>query len=157
MAPQQHDQKSKTSASSGQNLPLGFAAAVGAMIVGTVLWILIVQKFQATWMSFVVAFGIGSALKYIGKAKEMWVGVVSAFLTLIAALAGNLATAIFIVVTKKGGTPGAVLAGLDFGTAVIYLKALAGPMGIIFYAVAIYIGFWFSFTHVPKTLPMDDD
>jgi hypothetical protein len=149
-------QKSKRSASSGTNLPLGFAAGVGAMIVGTLLWIVVARKFQAPWLSFTIAFGIASAVKYVGKSKDMRVGFVSAFLSLICAIIGNLMTAVFIFISKKGGTPGEVIAQLDFGMAMAFLKAVGGSFGILFYGATLYVGFWFSFTHVPKRLPMDD-
>lgn len=149
-------QESKPSASSGQNLPLGFAAGIGTMIIGIALWSVVAQKFQVTWMSLVVAFGIASAMKYLGKPKDMWVGIVSAFLSLIAAISGNLATIIFMAAKNYKKTPMEILANLDPGTAVMYLSKYTGFLGIIFYAMTAYVGFWFSFTHVPKRLPMDD-
>ena len=137
-------------ASSRQNLPTGILAGVGAMLAGTVLWILVAQKYQVSWMSIVVAFGIASATKYAGKVTVWWPGAINAILALIAAIIGNLATAVYIV-SKRGKTPGEIMAGMDVGTAVTFLKALSGPVGIVFYALAIYVGFWFSFTHIPKT------
>jgi hypothetical protein len=132
-----------------QNVPLGIGAGVGVAIVGTGLWIVIAQKYQITWMSVVIAFGIASAMKYAGKFKVMWPGIISAFLSIIAAVIGNLATAI-VIVSKRGSTPGEIIAQLDIATAISFLKAIGGPMGIIFYLVVLYVGFWFAFKHEPK-------
>ena len=142
--------ESSKSAPTQQNLTIGVLAGVGAMLAGTLLWILIARKYQVSWMSIVVAFGIASATKYAGKVTVWWPGAINGLLALVAALIGNLATAIYIV-SKRGKTPGEILAGMDVGTAITFLKALSGPMGIVFYALAIYVGFWFSFTRIPKT------
>lgn len=144
------------STAAAQRPLLGVAAGVGAMVAGTAFWIFAAQKFQLTWMSAAVAFGIASAIKYAGRSKDLWYGIVGALLAFIAAIAGNLATAIFIV-SKRGRTPAEILSQLDVGTAITFLKALGGPMGIVFYAGALYIGFWFSFKHVAKKQPIDLD
>lgn len=136
-------------ASAQQKVSIGILAGIGAMLAGTILWVLIAQKYKVSWMSIVVAFGIASATKYAGKVTVWWPGVINAVLALVAAVIGNLATAIYIV-SKRGKTPGEILAGMDIGTAITFLKALSGPIGIVFYALAIYVGFWFSFTHIPK-------
>jgi len=144
------------SAEAAQRPLIGVAAGVGAMLAGTALWILAAQKFQLTWMSAAVAFGIASAIKYAGRSKDFWYGIVGALLALIATIAGNLATAIFIV-SKRGRTPAEILAQLDVDTAITFLKALGGPMSIVFYGGALYIGFWFSFKHVVKNKQPDVD
>ncbi|MBN1761250.1 MAG: hypothetical protein JW863_23195 [Chitinispirillaceae bacterium] len=129
---------------------IGIAAGFGGMLAGTALWIAIAQKYQVSWMSIVVAFGIASAARYAGKLTIWWPGIICGVFSLLSALIGNLATAIFIV-SKRGKTPGEILSALDLGTAVTFLKALSGPMGVIFYLLAIYVGFWFSYKHLPKT------
>lgn len=144
----------ETSGSPSQNKvsgnPLiGIAAGFGAMIGGIALWIAVAQKYQITWMSIVVAFGIASAVKYAGRVTLWWPGVVSALFALFAAIAGNLATAVFIV-SKRGKTPGEIISGMDIGTAITFLKALSGPMGVLMYLITLYVGFWFAFKHEPK-------
>ena len=136
-------------ASTGDNPLVGIAAGFGAMLAGTAIWIAVAQKYQVSWMALVVAFGIASAARYSGKLTIWWPGIICGVFSLIAALVGNLATAIFIV-AKRGKTPGEILAGMDIGTAVTFLKALSGPMGVVFYLLAIYVGFWFSYKHLPK-------
>ena len=128
---------------------IGIVAGFGAMLGGSALWIAVAQKYQITWMSIVVAFGIASAVKYAGKVTLWWPGVVSALFALIAAIVGNLATAVFIV-SKRGKTPGEIISGMDIGTAITFLKALSGPMGILMYLITLYVGFWFAFKHEPK-------
>jgi hypothetical protein len=138
-----------TKESKKQQPLLGITAGILAAAIGATLWILIAQKYQLTWMSAAVAFGIASAIRYAGKAKDFRFGIVGAFLSIIVALIGNLATAIFIV-SKRGKTPSELLSQLDVSTAITFLKALSGPMGIVFYIAVIYIGFWFSFKHASK-------
>ena len=147
----------KQNSSTTQNPFLGIGAGVGAMIVGTALWVLIVQKFQMTWMSVAIAFGIASAIKYAGKAKDMWYGFVSAALSLLAAFIGNYATVVFLYARKYDKTPIEAFSTMGFGEAAIYMKYLAGFVGIILYIATIYVGFWFAYEHPKKKSMVPDD
>lgn len=135
---------------------IGIIAGIGATVAGTALWIFIARKYQLTWMPAVLAFGIASAIKYAGKAKKYWYGIIGAILSLITAVIGNLATAVFIV-SKRGKSPIEIISELDIATSFTFLKALNGSIGLFFYAATIYIGFWFSFQHTPKKTTRTDE
>lgn len=142
--------------STSKSRPLfALGAGILAATAGCALWIFIAQKYQLLWMSAAVAFGIASAIRYAGNTNHFVYGIYGAFLSAVVALAGNLATAIFIV-SKRGKTPAEILSELDVGTAVTFLNALLNPpMGPIFYAAAIFLGFWFSFKHPVKSAEVE--
>lgn len=131
---------------------IAVVSGIGAMAAGTALWILIAQRYQISGLSLAVAFGIASAIKYSGKTVDFRYGIAGGILSLIAAIAGNLATTIFIL-SKRGKTPMEILLQLDPATALSLLKALSGPMGVLFYIATVGIGFWFAFRHIPKPPP----
>lgn len=126
-------------------------AGVGATLGCCLLWILIAQKFKINGLSLLFALVIASAIKYGGKANKYWYGIIGATLSVITALIGNLATAIFIA-SQRGKTPLELLKAMDFSTALLFIKAINGYVGIIFYVGAIIIGFWFSYYHPKKPI-----
>ena len=149
-----NNQPADTSSSENEQNPLfGIGAGVLAMIAGTALWIMIAQKFKMSGFSVAIAFGIASAIKYAGKTKELWYGIVGAVLSLIAAFAGNYATVTFLYARKFKKTPLEALSAMTFTEALTYMRYLAGFFGIVIYLLTIYIGFWYAFEHRKKKNP----
>ncbi len=140
--------------SDGQKALFGIGAGFLAMAAGVTLWILLAKKYQLTWMSLAVAFGIASAIRYAGKTKDMWYGIVGAVFALIAAVTGNLATIVFMAAQNYNKSPGEIAVNLDAGTAFFYLSKYSGALGVVFYLATAAIGFWFAFGHAVKR-PLD--
>lgn len=131
-----------------QNPLLGCGAGILATIAGTALWIVISQKYKMPVMSLVVAFGIAGAIRYAGRAKDVWYGYLGAGLSLIAAITGNIATGICIYCVKYPTiTPKAILSNLNVENAITLLQPVGLPVVIICSLASICIGFWFSFQH----------
>ncbi|MCX7725970.1 MAG: hypothetical protein N2053_03875 [Chitinispirillaceae bacterium] len=133
------------------NPTIAILCGIGATIGCCLIWIFVAQKFKINGLSLLFALAIASAIKYGGKANKYWYGIIGATLSVITALIGNLATAIFIM-SQRGKTPLEILKAMDISTAILFIKAINGYVGIIFYIGAIIIGFWFSFYHPKKPI-----
>lgn len=150
--------KYQNSAGSSRNPLFGIGAGFVAMIFGTLLWILVAQKYKMPMFSIVIAFGIAQAINFFGKAKEMWYGVIGALFSFIAAVAGNIATGIFIYCLKYPSmTPKAILENINLENAITLLNPIGMPMVVFCVLGSMGVGFWFSFKHTPKKKPMDFD
>ena len=133
---------------------LGIGAGIVATIAGIAILILIAQKYKMPMMSIVVAFGIASAIRYAGKAQNVWYGMIGAVLSFIAATAGNIATGINIYCVKYPSmTPKAIITNLNFENALTLIQPVGWPMVIICSLASIGIGFWYSFKHPVKATP----
>ncbi|MBN1576017.1 MAG: hypothetical protein JW913_05660 [Chitinispirillaceae bacterium] len=132
---------------------LGCGAGILAVTAGTALWIVIAQKYKMPVMSLAIAFGIASAIRYAGKTKDVWYGFIGAGLSFIAAIAGNIATGIFIYCVKYPSmTPKAILSNLNVENAITLIQPVGWPMVIICSLASVCIGFWFAFKHTPKRI-----
>jgi hypothetical protein len=127
------------------NPPLGIAAGVGVSIVACVIWILLSHMTKLTGIGIVIAFGIASAIKYVGRPSEMWYGIAGASLSLLVALIGNLSTAVFLYTQHYHKTAVEILSQGHFTYAFRLLYAISGPLDYLMYIAMIVIGYHFAF------------
>ncbi len=132
---------------------LAIGAGVLASILTTVLWLLMAQKYQVSWMALAVGFGTAFAIQYGGKIIDQWYGYIGAFLTAVAIIVGTLSTAVNIFATGKKIPKSEVLSQLDFSMATSFMTAMMRPIDILLSLGAIFAAFWFSFKHVEPPRP----
>lgn len=132
---------------------LAISAGVLAFVVTTVLWILMAQKYQASWMALAVSFGIAFSIQFGGKIIDRWYGLIAAFLTMIGIVVGTLYTAVNIFSTGKNIPKSEVLAQLDFPTVTNFFTAMMRPIDVLLSLGAIFAAFWFSSKHVEPPQP----
>jgi len=132
-----------------QNLLLGVLGGAVAAVIGAAIWaaITVTTKYQIGWMAVGVGFLVGFAVRLLGKGMQKSFGIAGAVLALAGCLLGNLMTACGLVAADQSASFLAVLLATlrQPAVAVGLLGALFSPMDVLFYGIAIYEGYRFSF------------
>lgn len=135
-----------------QNLLFGTIGGVVAAAIGAAIWAIItaLSNFQIGWMAVGVGFLVGYAVRISGKGIDKTFGVVGAALSLLGCVAGNLLTAC-ILISKHEHIPFLqLLASLNPQIAIELIKVTFHPMDLLFYGIAVYEGYRFSFRRLSK-------
>ncbi|MEW5796995.1 MAG: hypothetical protein AB1772_11625 [Candidatus Zixiibacteriota bacterium] len=135
-----------------QNLGMAVFGGSLAAIVGAVLWAVVtaVTQWQIGFMAIGVGFLVGLAVRKMGQGVTTAFGVVGAVLSLAGCLVGNyLANCAFIAASENMGIFD-VIGRIDFATAVELMTATFHPMDVLFYGLALYYGYKFSFRVVTE-------
>lgn len=135
-----------------QNLSLGIIGGAIAAAIGATLWAIItaVTNFQIGWMAVGVGFLVGFAVRICGKGMDRIFGIMGGVLSLLGCLAGNLFT-VCIVVSRHQNIPLLdLLSRLNPEIAVRLMTATFSPMDLLFYGIAVYEGYRFSFRILSK-------
>ena len=135
-----------------QNLQLAIIGGIIAAIIGASLWavITIVTDFQIGWMAVGVGFLVGYAVRITGKGITKIYGYIGGVLALLGCLAGNLFS-VCAIISKQEGIPFFdILMRLNPQIAFDLMKATFSPIDLLFYFIAIYEGYRFSFRSITE-------
>ncbi len=130
-----------------QNLSFGIIGGIVAAAIGATIWAVItaVTNYQIGWMAVGVGFLVGYAVRISGKGIDKTFGVIGAILSLLGCAAGNLLTAC-ILISKHEHIPFLQLVSrLNSEIVIEIMKATFNPMDLLFYGIAVYEGYRFSF------------
>jgi hypothetical protein len=132
---------------SEQNLALGIAAGAVAAAVGAAVWavVTVVTNYQIGWMAVGVGFVVGLAVRTFGKGLDQVFGIVGAGLALLGCLAGNLLAVCGMIAQQESLGFFAVFSSLDMQVIQELMVATFSPMDLLFYGIAVYEGYKFSF------------
>ncbi len=137
-----------------QNLIGGVLAAGVAAFIGAVLWAVITLAidYQIGWMAVGVGFLVGFANRYFGRGVDQVFGVAGALMALLGCLSGNVLT-MAVLVSQMEAVP--LLDVLSFFalTPAVVIEILGltfSPIDLLFYALAAYEGYKFSFRSISK-------
>lgn len=142
-----------------QNLPFGTLAAVGAALLGAILWavITVATGYQIGYMAIAVGFIVGFANRYFGKGIDQIFGIIGAILALAGCILGNILSIVSYTSTTFGIGYFDALSTLDFSLLAEIMKESFSPIDLLFYGLAIYQGYKFSFRVIeeePATSPV---
>lgn len=139
-----------------QNLALGVGAGIVAAIIGAVIWavITVTTNYQIGWMAVGVGFLVGYAVKFFGKGTTQIFGISGAVIALLGCVAGNVLTVAILVSNQEHITLMTVLSRLTPGIVVDLLKDTFQAMDVLFYGIAVYEGYKFSFTPEAEEAPV---
>ena|ERR1041384_2133915 len=137
---------------SEQNLILGVVAGAAAALTGACVWavITVVTHFQIGWMAVGVGFLVGYAVKTFGKGIDRSFGIVGAVWSLIGCAAGNLFTIVGTIANEQNIPIMSILEKLDLDIIASLMQATFNPMDVLFYGIAIYEGYKFSFRQLTQ-------
>ena len=133
-----------------QSLLSGSLAGLAAAIVGAGLWgvITAVTKYQIGWMAVGVGFLVGMAVRTFGKGIDKAFGITGAAISVLGCMAGNL-LAVCIMISQQEQLPfSQILSSLNPEVVTRLMKATLNPMDLLFYGLAVYAGYRFSFRRV---------
>lgn len=135
-----------------QNLLFGTIGGTVAAAIGAAVWAMITAatNLQIGWMAVGVGFLVGYAVRICGKGIDKSFGMVGATLSLLGCLAGNLLT-VCIAISRHQQIPFSdLLSRLNPEIVVGLMRATFHPMDLLFYGIAVYEGYKFSFRKISK-------
>jgi hypothetical protein len=139
---------------SRQSLGMAILGGLIASIVAALLWAVITYatKFQIGFMAIGVGFLVGYAVNYFGKGVTNAFGVVGAVFSLFGCLLGNILTAIIAASLQDGISVLAILVAFLTNPTIVLeiLKETFSPIDLLFYGIAVYEGYRFSFRQITE-------
>ncbi|HEY4654858.1 MAG TPA: hypothetical protein VIH22_10105 [Cyclobacteriaceae bacterium] len=135
-----------------QNMPLALLGGTAAALIGALLWaiITVATNLQVGYMAVGVGFLVGYTVRFTGKGLETEFGVLGAVLALVGCLLGNLFSMIGFIANDEGLGYFQVFLGIDYGLVPRVMMESFSPIDILFYGLAIYEGYRFSFRHISE-------
>ena len=136
-----------------QNLPLGILGGMIGGALGAALWAAITY-FTETQLGLVAIFVgilVGYGVRLLGKGIDKIFGGIGAILALISILVGNFFAVMGFL--ARALELGYLETLLNFNYSMIgtlFVETFS-PMDLIFYAIAIYEGYRFSFRRIPRS------
>lgn len=137
---------------SEQNLPFAILACVGAALAGAVVWALVTvtTKYQIGYMAVGVGFLVGFANRYFGKGIDKTFGFLGAAFAFLGCLLGNFLSIAYLAGGELGVSGLQIVKVLGVGNIFsIYFENIS-PIDFLFYGLAIYEGYRFSFRVVTE-------
>lgn len=137
---------------SNQNLPMGIVGGGLAALIGSLAWggITFATGYQIGWMAVGVGFLVGFAVRLTGKGIDQIFGIVGAILALIGCMLGNVFATCIAVSNQEAMPLMEVIGLLNFRVMADILTASFHPMDLLFYGLAVYEGYKFSFRRLTR-------
>lgn len=137
-----------------QSLAGGVCAGLGAALAGAAIWavVTVATQFQIGWMAVGVGFVVGHAVRVFGKGVTMPFGLLGAGFALAGCILGNLMSVCGFV-AKQESIP---VVSLILSTlaqpklAWELLRISFQPLDLLFYGIALYEGYKFSFRRITR-------
>jgi len=135
-----------------QNLSFGIVGGIVAATIGATIWAIITAatNYQIGWMAVGVGFLVGYAVRISGKGIDKTFGVAGAVLSILGCVVGNLLTACILISRHQHIPVLQLLSRLNPEIVVEIMKATFNPMDLLFYVIAVYEGYRFSFRRLSK-------
>ena len=131
---------------------MGIVGGIIAALIGAAAWagVTVLTNYQIGWMAVGVGFIVGYAVRVLGKGLSKVYGVVGAVLALTGCLAGNLFS-VCAVLSKQEAIPFFdLLSRLNPLIIMDLMKATFSPIDLLFYGIAVYEGYRFSFRQITQ-------
>jgi len=132
-----------------QNFNLAILAGIGAAVLGAALWavVTVTTKTELGLMAVAVGFLVGRAIRAVGHGVEQKFGYLGAACAFVGCIAGNVLSDIGFYANIRGIGFGQALADMDMGLLTKLVTTFSQPMDLLFYGIAIYEGYKFSFKY----------
>ena len=130
-----------------QNLGMGIVGGLIGAVVGASVWAAITYftGWQIGFMAIGVGFLVGWLIRTLGQGITKTFGIVGAVLSLFGCLLGNYLTACVYIAEMNGMGLFEVLVQIDMATAIQIMGETFSPMDLLFYGIALYYGYRYSF------------
>lgn len=135
---------------------IGFALLGGFLLVilSALLWagITVVTQYQVGYMAIGVGLIVGYGIRYFGAGIDKGFGILGGAFALLGCLLGNLLSTVGFVAHNDGLGYWEVLGFINSSNILDVLFESFSPMDLLFYGIAIYEGYRFSFRTLPTEL-----
>jgi len=142
-----------------QKLIPGIVSGLVVGLVGALLWaaISVLTQYQIGYMAIAIGAGVGFAIRKMGKGIDQIFGISGAVISLLSVLLGNFLSIIGFFANYTGlgyietlSNFNYILAISEYNSVFELMKASFQPMDLLFYALAIYAGYKFSFRKITE-------
>ncbi|CAN5181105.1 hypothetical protein BH09BAC1_BH09BAC1_02320 [soil metagenome] len=133
-----------------ENLPMGLLMGAAAAFVGALLWgvITVATGYQIGYMAIGVGLLVGFSVRFGGKGLSPIFGISGAVFALLGCVLGNLFSLIGFAANEAQVSITEILSILNASLIVDVMVESAQPLDFLFYGIAIYEGYRFSFRNV---------
>jgi hypothetical protein len=135
-----------------QNLALGILGGALGGLVGAVAWALIsyFTGYSIGWIAVGVGYLVGFGVRMLGQGLEPVFGIAGGAIALLSVLLGNfLVSLIYLAQYFEIGFLNMLL-GFDYSLTIDLIAETFSPMDLLFYAIAVYEGYRFSFRKITR-------
>lgn len=135
-----------------QNLGLGVVGGCLGGLIGAIIWAAITYftEYQIGWMSMGIGFLVGFGVGTLGKGIDKIFGVIGGGIALASVLLGNFLVYIGYLAKYLGVGFFEILKYFNYSMTFELFKEMFDPRDLLFYAIAIYAGYRFSFRKITK-------
>lgn len=130
-----------------ENFALAIPAGLAVAVVGAALWatIAVVTQMEIGIVAVAVGYAVGRAIKAVGHGRSEKFGILGAACSLLACVIGNLLSALFFFADQTHVPIMTVVSGSSPEFLFSLMKNFTQALDFLFYGIAIYEGFRFSF------------
>ena len=130
-----------------QTLLFGILGGLAAGLAGAAVWALITAwtNYQIGWMAVGVGFLVGLAVRYLGRGIDTAFGIAGGAIALVSCVAGNLLAVVVSVSNQESIPFFQLLSRINPQIAIDIMKETFHPMDVLFYGLAVYVGYKYSF------------
>lgn len=138
-----------------QNLIAGLIAGTVAGVIGALLWcvITVTLEFQIGYMAVAIGAGVGFAVRYFGKGVDPIFGIGGAVIAIVSCILGNYFSMLGFIAHMSGVNYSDTIANLRLDIVFELMKENFGLVDLIFYAIAAFEGYKFSFRNIDAEIP----
>lgn len=132
---------------SEQNLPAAIFAGIFIGVLAAFGWaaITVITEFQIGLVAIAIGLAVGFGMRFFGKGIDQIFGISGGIIALISCILGNLFSILgFIAINEDLGFFETFI-NFDFSYSFELLAETASPMDLIFYGIAAFEGYKFSF------------
>ncbi|QWX84648.1 hypothetical protein H0I23_03100 [Cellulophaga sp. HaHaR_3_176] len=133
-----------------QNFP---AAIISGAIVGficAIIWaaVSISTGYQIGWLAVAIGFAVGFSMGILGKGVDPKFGYAGGLIALLSCVLGNFFTVLGMIANYEGLGYFETLLMFNYGETFSIMAEAFSPMDILFYGIAIFEGYKYSFRKV---------
>lgn len=116
-------------------------------LIGALLWAVITVStgFKLGYIALAIGAGVGLTIRYMGKGIDQIFGITGALIALLSCLLGNFFSIIGSIANYEGLGYIETLTLFDYGQLIPLMIETFSPLDILFYGIAGYEGYKFSF------------
>ena len=135
-----------------QNLGLGILGGVIGGLIGAVIWavIIYVTEYQIGLLAIGVGFLVGYGVRILGKGIDKTFGIVGGIIALISVMLGNFLASLGFLANYFEVSYFEILITFNYAMTLELLLETFSFMDLVFYGIAVYEGYKFSFRPISK-------
>lgn len=135
-----------------QNMGSGLIGGVVGGLLGAMVWALVtyLTEYQIGWMAVGVGFLVGLGIRSMGRGIDRIFGAAGGIIALGSVILGNFLASLAFLGKVTGLPLHQVMFRFDYGMTFTLMKETFSVMDVLFYGLAVYAGYRYSFRRISK-------